>query len=379
MANTFSAPAAVPAPVPVTTGTQPFVAADPSASGVADSIHHFRAVLKSVSDITPDFAAAPAPHLPGRAIAAFNARTAFEKVTDLPVVSAQDATDIYTAMLLQDAPAEPAVISPTLLALLGETAEAETDLPKPAPGADLVTETGVPLQALPLTVAAAPPPAAPARAPETPVARAASPAGPSTRAEKTDRAAAEISTDKTPPDATASPVSQPAPHSAAQQATQAPAARPHAVPLANVPDIIAVEARKLVAGDVHEFIIRLDPANLGRIDVRLEVKSDGYVTAIVRAEKASTQDMMQQDARGFEQTLNDSGLRTTAQSISFTSERDTASAFADMMPGNAFGNPSSARHTPARDAMSASNADDASQIHVSPARRLSLSSIDVMA
>ncbi len=155
---------------------------------------------------------------------------------------------------------------------------------------------------------------------------------------------------------------------------QAPA-RPHAVPIAQVPHLLAIEARKLDMSGTREFTIRLDPAELGRIDVKLEVKPDGYVTAIVQADQASTFDLLRQDARGFEQSLADSGLKTNSDSLNFSLRRDGEQSFAQLMlgePGN------SSRHS------SKQTAEDAGlTIAIDSAalknHRLSLSQIDVMA
>jgi flagellar hook-length control protein FliK len=160
-------------------------------------------------------------------------------------------------------------------------------------------------------------------------------------------------------------------HSAAT-ATEAP--RIPSAPLAQVPHLISVEAGKLDAGGTREFTIRLDPAELGRIDVKLEVKADGYVTAVVQADQASTYDLLRQDARQFEQSLWDSGLKTNSDSLNFSLRRDDQSAFAQLMSGDG----QSGRDTSRQGKLSDRDVED--QIARQPANhRLSLSHIDVMA
>jgi flagellar hook-length control protein FliK len=156
---------------------------------------------------------------------------------------------------------------------------------------------------------------------------------------------------------------------AASDAPRLPAAS-----IAQVPHLISVEAVKLDLGGTREFTIRLDPAELGRIDVKLEVKADGYVTAIVQADQASTYDLLRQDARQFEQSLWDSGLKTTSDSLNFSLRRDEQSGFAQLMSSDGQSNGGGNNQK----LLSDTDSDDKNRRQ--PANhRLSLSYIDVMA
>ena len=95
--------------------------------------------------------------------------------------------------------------------------------------------------------------------------------------------------------------------------TQSPAAAV-AIPL----DALAVHiARKFEAGE-SRFDIRLDPAELGKLDISLTVADDGRVQAVVRAERPTTLDMLQQDARLLESQLRQSGLNVDSNSLNFS-------------------------------------------------------------
>ena len=97
--------------------------------------------------------------------------------------------------------------------------------------------------------------------------------------------------------------------SAAQQAPQAAA-----VPLAGV----AVEiAGKAAAGKNH-FEIRLDPPELGRIEVHLAVDHDGNVTSRLIADRSDTLDLLRRDAGGLERALQDAGLKTSDNGLQFS-------------------------------------------------------------
>jgi len=93
-----------------------------------------------------------------------------------------------------------------------------------------------------------------------------------------------------------------------------------AIPLAGVAFEIT---NKALAGTNH-FEIRLDPPELGRIEVRLEVDRDGNVTSRMIADRADTLDLLRRDAPGLERALQDAGLKTAENGLQF-SLRDQSS------------------------------------------------------
>lgn len=86
------------------------------------------------------------------------------------------------------------------------------------------------------------------------------------------------------------------------------------VPLAAVPIEIAAQARE---GNSH-FEIRLDPPELGRIDVRLDVDSQGKVTSHLTVERVETLDLLKRDAPQLERALQDAGLKTGDSGLQFS-------------------------------------------------------------
>jgi hypothetical protein len=68
----------------------------------------------------------------------------------------------------------------------------------------------------------------------------------------------------------------------------------------------------------NRFEIRLDPAELGKIDIRLEISRDGQALTHIAVEKPETLDMLRQDARALERALNDAGLDARRGSLSFS-------------------------------------------------------------
>jgi flagellar hook-length control protein FliK len=105
----------------------------------------------------------------------------------------------------------------------------------------------------------------------------------------------------------AAPTAQPQQHAS-------PPAVPQAVPLAGVGIEIASRA---LAGK-NRFEIRLDPPELGRIEVRIEVSRDGRVTSHLTADRPDTLSLLQRDAAGLERALQDAGLKTSDNSLQFS-------------------------------------------------------------
>ncbi|MBP2298793.1 flagellar hook-length control protein FliK [Azospirillum picis] len=85
-----------------------------------------------------------------------------------------------------------------------------------------------------------------------------------------------------------------------------------------VNDQIAVHIKKHAADEVDQFTINLHPAELGRIDIKLDIAPDGRVNAIVAVEKAQTLELLQRDSRGLERALQDAGLQTDSNSLNFS-------------------------------------------------------------
>src|SRR5207237_2793670 len=106
------------------------------------------------------------------------------------------------------------------------------------------------------------------------------------------------------------------------------------VPLSGLALEIAASARS----GKSRFEIRLDPADLGRIDVRIEVDRNGQVTSHLTVEKPETLSMLRQDAPQLQQALNDAGLKTGNGGLQF-SLRDQSSSGQNNSNNNQPGTP----------------------------------------
>jgi flagellar hook-length control protein FliK len=136
--------------------------------------------------------------------------------------------------------------------------------------------------------------------------------------------ATQVQTDAPGVDQAANAIQQPqAPSATTPQATQltVTAATTAAVPLNGLALQIAVTAQS----GKSRFEIRLDPAELGRIDVRIDVDRHGQLTSHLTVEKPETLAMLRQDAPQLQRALDNAGFKTGDSGLQF-SLRDQSSS-----------------------------------------------------
>ncbi|MGH6621360.1 MAG: flagellar hook-length control protein FliK [Alphaproteobacteria bacterium] len=100
-------------------------------------------------------------------------------------------------------------------------------------------------------------------------------------------------------------------------AESASAKRHLPVPPRFIADQVAVQIQKSLSQGNDKISIQLRPAELGKVEVRLEVGHEGRVTAVITADRADTLDLLQRDARILQSSLQDAGLRADSNSLSF--------------------------------------------------------------
>ncbi|GAB3437828.1 flagellar hook-length control protein FliK [Insolitispirillum peregrinum] len=98
---------------------------------------------------------------------------------------------------------------------------------------------------------------------------------------------------------------------------------------------VKVKITQQAAQGLDNIRIQLNPAELGRVDVKLSVR-DGRVTAHVTADSQSTLDALKADATGLVKSLGDAGLQADSNSLSFSLRGENAGG--QMMSGNEGGN-----------------------------------------
>ncbi|MEQ9349435.1 MAG: flagellar hook-length control protein FliK [Alphaproteobacteria bacterium] len=80
---------------------------------------------------------------------------------------------------------------------------------------------------------------------------------------------------------------------------------------------IAVRITKAASEGLDRISVQLRPAELGRVDVQMEVGRDGRVIAVISAERSETLDLLQRDARSLERALQEAGLKADTASQTY--------------------------------------------------------------
>ena len=102
---------------------------------------------------------------------------------------------------------------------------------------------------------------------------------------------------------------------AAKANPMAPARQPQKPPVPM--EQISVQIQKAVHQGNDKVNIKLNPAHLGRVEVRMDIGKDGKLSAVILAERPETLDMLQKDVRGLERALQQAGLDTNSNSFNF--------------------------------------------------------------
>jgi len=114
-----------------------------------------------------------------------------------------------------------------------------------------------------------------------------------------------------PPAAQAAPAPAQAPQAASASMPSQPLRVVSEVPLGAVPVEIGL---KSLAG-INHFEIRLDPVELGRIEVRLEIDPQGSVKAHLSVDRVETLALLQRDAKTLERAFDQAGLKLSDGNI----------------------------------------------------------------
>jgi chemotaxis protein MotD len=293
---------AVAIPVPAATTDVTVAPTAPETTGVAQPLAIAAAVLKAQTAVTEaatvDAEAAPAstaPEAEANFAALIASATPAGGKAGAKKTSAADATTASTAEVKSEDKTKTTEIASAQPA---DAAAASTVGKDAKPGDKLVDGVATDATAV---------------APEA--TKPAASAGHERRAEHTAQAAVPDVTAPTtnslqqqPLQTAPTPIAAATPQLTATVATNAP------VPL----DGVAVEIVQNAKSGKSSFDIRLDPAELGRIDVRLEVDKHGNVTSHLTVEKPETLTMLRQDAPQLQRALEQAGLKTNDSGLQFS-------------------------------------------------------------
>lgn len=247
-----------------------------------------------------------------------------EDATAAPTADAQAATPVAPAIAI------PAVIAPVATAVTTQSTEAA---PLSAPGAER---------------AAAPADALPASTAKTESAATATTTDTGVKAQTGDNKtiqAAAASTDAAPEiktEAATTPVASTADTAATTRAPTSEAARAAQThpALQNAPATTLQVYQRMVErfdGRAQRYEVRLDPAELGRVDVRIEVGADKKVHAVLAAHDSAALSDLMRGQRSLERALTDAGFDLADGGIQFelSSDQGQNSANQNSDGGNA--------------------------------------------
>lgn len=143
--------------------------------------------------------------------------------------------------------------------------------------------------------------------------------------------ATESKSDKTDPASTAANAAAPTPPAVTSAAPRvASAAYQSAQPTVNIGQVAFEMARQVQQG-ASRFTIRLDPPDLGRIDVKMHVDATGNLNARLTVERSETLDMFQRDRGSLEKALTQAGVDGGKTNLEFSLKQNP---FAGMTGGD---------------------------------------------
>lgn len=86
----------------------------------------------------------------------------------------------------------------------------------------------------------------------------------------------------------------------------------------HLPEAMGLAISRHVSAEATEFTLRLDPAELGRVEVKLEMGKDGKATVSIQADNASTFDLLRRDSHALERALAEAGLKLDSGGLNFS-------------------------------------------------------------
>ena len=82
---------------------------------------------------------------------------------------------------------------------------------------------------------------------------------------------------------------------------------------------VALQVNRGINDAKDRITIQLKPAELGRVDIKLEVSHDGRMTAVISAERQETLDLLRSDQRNLLNAINEAGMKMSQNNLNFTS------------------------------------------------------------
>lgn len=99
-----------------------------------------------------------------------------------------------------------------------------------------------------------------------------------------------------------------------------------AVGLPHVIEQVSVQLHKAAVDGQREVVINLKPAELGKIEVKLEITVDNKVTGTVSAENQAVLNLLQKDSAGLHRALQEAGLQTDPGCLQFSLKEENGNS-----------------------------------------------------
>ena len=98
---------------------------------------------------------------------------------------------------------------------------------------------------------------------------------------------------------------------------------PSALQRADVAEQVHVALKRAAREGVDLMTVQLQPEDLGRVEVKLELSYDGMSRVSFLVDKRETFDALQRDAAQLERMLQDSGVRADAGTMQFNLRQES--------------------------------------------------------
>jgi flagellar hook-length control protein FliK len=92
---------------------------------------------------------------------------------------------------------------------------------------------------------------------------------------------------------------------------------------APITEQVSVTLTRMAKNGTNSFELQLHPAELGKVDIKLDIGKDGMVRAHIVTDNPNAYALLQKDAGSLEKVLQQAGLQTDMNSLSFSLRDDT--------------------------------------------------------
>lgn len=127
--------------------------------------------------------------------------------------------------------------------------------------------------------------------------------------------------------AAAHPQAAALPDPAAAQGQPAPQAQANGLSMPTPLHVVPIEIGMRALAGAKSFDIRLDPAELGRVDVNLSISDKGEVSARLVVDRVETLHLLQRDARTLERAFEQAGLKPSDSGVDITLRDNSGQGF----------------------------------------------------